>query len=106
MFTNQPGLRRTGEAVPGTDPVAKAQAIVVIFGERECLHGKQGLRMRARCATSWRAKLNVARGSVLVGSTGRIGVTLPMQNIRRGISDAVGILAARRNMARKSPKRS
>src|SRR5204862_6144145 len=34
------------------------------------------------------AALQLPRGSVLVGSTGRIGVTLPMDNIRAGIIEA------------------
>jgi len=74
--------------------IAKAQAIVVQFGNANACTGKQGLKDARAMCDLLASKLNVARGSVLVGSTGRIGVTLPMQNIRRGISDAVGILGS------------
>ncbi len=36
--------------------------------------------------------LNFSEGSALVGSTGRIGVTMPMDNVRAGIIEAATLL--------------
>jgi glutamate N-acetyltransferase/amino-acid N-acetyltransferase len=69
-----------------------AQAIVVNSGNANACTGKQGLR-DAREMTAWLAKhLHMPAEHVLVGSTGRIGVTLPMANVRAGINEAVASL--------------
>jgi len=66
-----------------------AQAIVVNSGNANACTGKQGLK-DAREMTAWLAKhLHMPVEHVLVGSTGRIGVTLPMANVRAGINEAV-----------------
>ena len=65
-----------------------AQAIVVNSGNANACTGKQGeLDAREMVRFTERA-LNLPRGSVLVGSTGRIGVALPMDNVRAGIIEA------------------
>ena len=77
-----------------------AQAIVVNSGNANACTGKQGL-LDAREMTAWLAKhLRLPADHVLVGSTGRIGVALPMANVRAGINEAVTLLAhARENAA-------
>src|SRR5439155_4533184 len=45
-------------------------------------------------ATAAARALNVAPESVLVASTGRIGVQLPMDNVRAGIRAAAGALGS------------
>ena len=69
-----------------------AQAIVVNSGNANACTGKQGLA-DARAMTVLLAKhLHMPAEHVLVGSTGRIGVTLPMANVRAGINEAVTLL--------------
>jgi len=69
-----------------------AQAIVVNSGNANACTGKQGLK-DAREMTALLAKLlHMPAEHVLVGSTGRIGVTLPMANVRAGINEAVTLL--------------
>ena len=69
-----------------------AQAIVANSGNANACTGKQGLK-DARDMTALVAKhLHMPVEHVLVGSTGRIGVTLPMANVRAGISEAVTLL--------------
>jgi glutamate N-acetyltransferase/amino-acid N-acetyltransferase len=87
-----------------------AQAIVVNSGNANACTGKQGLKdareMTALVAAVYdRRKLQIKVPSavtdrrykisvehVLVGSTGRIGVTLPMGNVKRGIWEAAKLL--------------
>ena len=87
-----------------------AQAIVVNAGNANACTGKQGLKdareMTALVAAVYdRRKIKVkippavtdrryriSPGHVLVGSTGRIGVKMPMANVRAGISEAVTLL--------------
>jgi glutamate N-acetyltransferase/amino-acid N-acetyltransferase len=69
-----------------------AQAIVVNSGNANACTGKQGLA-DAREMTALLAKqLHMPTEHVLVGSTGRIGVTMPMANVKRGILAAAQIL--------------
>jgi glutamate N-acetyltransferase / amino-acid N-acetyltransferase len=69
-----------------------AQAIVVNSGNANACTGKQGLQ-DAREMTALLAKhLRLSTEHVLVGSTGRIGVTMPMANVRAGINGAVTLL--------------
>ncbi len=87
-----------------------AQAIVVNSGNANACTGKQGLRdareMTAAVAAIYdhrKLKIKIPPAvtdrryripveHVLVGSTGRIGVTLPMANVRTGINEAVTLL--------------
>jgi len=69
-----------------------AQALVINSGNANACTGKQGLA-DAREMTAQLAKhLHMPAEHVLVGSTGRIGVTMPMKNVRVGISEAVTLL--------------
>jgi len=87
-----------------------AQAIVVNSGNANACTGKQGLKdareMTAAVAAVYdRRKLKagipaavtgrrykIPAEHILVGSTGRIGVALPMANVRAGINEAVTLL--------------
>ena len=70
----------------------KAQAIVVNSGNANACTGKQGFKDACAMSDLVAAKLKIVREAVLVGSTGRIGVTLPMPNVKRGIAGAVAAL--------------
>jgi glutamate N-acetyltransferase/amino-acid N-acetyltransferase len=65
-----------------------ARAIVVNSGNANACTGKQGLQDAKEMVRYAERALNFSKGSVLVGSTGRIGVTLPMDNVRAGIIEA------------------
>jgi glutamate N-acetyltransferase / amino-acid N-acetyltransferase len=70
----------------------KAQAIVVNSGNANACTGRQGLA-DAKAMTAFVAtQLHLPAEQVLVGSTGRIGVTMPMANVRSGIEAAAQIL--------------
>jgi glutamate N-acetyltransferase/amino-acid N-acetyltransferase len=66
----------------------RAQAIVVNSGNANACTGKQGMRDALEMASFTERALNVHRGMAMVGSTGRIGLTLPMHNVRAGIVEA------------------
>jgi len=66
----------------------KAQAIVVNSGNANACTGKQGMQDAREMAHFTERSLNLPRGSALVGSTGRIGVAMPMDNVRAGIIEA------------------
>jgi glutamate N-acetyltransferase/amino-acid N-acetyltransferase len=66
----------------------RAQALVVNSGNANACTGKQGLADAQEMVRYAERALNFPKGSVLVGSTGRIGVTLPMDNVRAGIIEA------------------
>ncbi len=65
-----------------------ARAIVVNSGNANACTGKQGMKDALEMAAFTEKSLGLPTGSVLVGSTGRIGVTMPMDNVRTGIVDA------------------
>ena len=69
-----------------------AQAVVVNSGNANACTGRQGMK-DARAMTALVAKqLHIPDEHILVGSTGRIGVTLPMANVREGILAAAQLL--------------
>src|SRR5580704_6504840 len=65
-----------------------AQVIVVNSGNANACTGKQGLADAREMVSFTERALNFSKGSALVGSTGRIGVTMPMDNVRAGIIEA------------------
>jgi glutamate N-acetyltransferase/amino-acid N-acetyltransferase len=65
-----------------------ARAVVINSGNANACTGKQGLQDAQEMVRYAERALNFPKGSVLVGSTGRIGVTLPMDNVRAGIIEA------------------
>ena len=66
-------------------PEGRAQAVVVNSGNANACTGRQGLKDAREMARFTEQTLVLPPGSVFVGSTGRIGVTLPMDNVRAGI---------------------
>jgi len=65
-----------------------ARAVVINSGNANACTGKQGLQDAQEMVRYAERALNFPQGSALVGSTGRIGVTLPMDNVRAGIIEA------------------
>ncbi len=65
-----------------------ARAVVVNSGNANACTGKQGMQDAQDMVLFTELALNLPRGSVLVGSTGRIGVNLPMDEVRAGIIEA------------------
>jgi glutamate N-acetyltransferase/amino-acid N-acetyltransferase len=65
-----------------------ARAMVVNSGNANACTGKQGLADAREMAGFTERALILPKGSALVGSTGRIGVTMPMDNVRAGIFEA------------------
>lgn len=65
-----------------------AQAIVINSGNANACTGNQGMNDAREMVGFTERALLLPKGSVLVGSTGRIGVTMPMDNVRAGIIEA------------------
>src|SRR5476649_2706028 len=58
-----------------------AQVVVVNSGNDNACTGKQGLADAREMVSFTERSLNLPRSSAFVGSTGRIGVTMPMDNV-------------------------
>jgi glutamate N-acetyltransferase/amino-acid N-acetyltransferase len=71
-----------------------AQVVVVNSGNANACTGRQGLADAREMVSFTERALNLPKGSVLVGSTGRIGVTMPMDNVRAGIIEAAALLGS------------
>lgn len=71
-----------------------AQAIVVNSGNANACTGRQGVRDAQAMAELTGRALALPPARVLVASTGRIGVPLPMANVRAGITAASAKLGA------------
>src|SRR5882762_6183696 len=69
-----------------------AQAIVVNSGNANACTGKQGFKDAHEMTRMVAKELHMPASHVLVGSTGRIGVPLPMANVQHGILAALGKL--------------
>src|SRR5471030_2301059 len=65
-----------------------AQVVVVNSGNANACTGKQGMKDAREMVSFTESALNFPKGSALVGSTGRIGVAMPMDNVRAGIIEA------------------
>jgi len=72
----------------------RAQAIVVNSGNANACTGEQGMKDALEMAQFTEQALRLPNGSALVGSTGRIGLGLPMDNVRAGIIAAAVNLGA------------
>jgi len=70
------------------------RAVVVNSGNANACTGRQGLADAREMVSFTERALDLPAGSALVGSTGRIGVTMPMDNIRAGIVEAAALLDA------------
>ncbi len=83
---------------------AGAQAVVVNSGNANACTGDRGLKdARAMCAQVGKA-LNIPEDDVLVCSTGRIGIALPMTKIRSGIRECLAGLNSSEENARATAK--
>jgi glutamate N-acetyltransferase/amino-acid N-acetyltransferase len=71
-----------------------ARAVVINSGNANACTGRQGLADAREMVAFTERALNLPAGSSLVGSTGRIGVTMPMDNIRAGIIEAAALLGS------------
>ncbi|MBL6764005.1 MAG: bifunctional glutamate N-acetyltransferase/amino-acid acetyltransferase ArgJ [Verrucomicrobiae bacterium] len=71
---------------------ARAQAIVVNSGNANACTGEQGMLDAWEMAAATARALSLPADDILVASTGRIGLTLPMPNIHTGIAAASVIL--------------
>lgn len=69
-----------------------AQAIVVNSGNANACTGRQGMKDALEMTRLAARELDLPLERVLVGSTGRIGVSLPMSNVRSGILKAATLL--------------
>lgn len=80
----------------------QARAIVVNSGNANACTGARGLS-DAKLMTQITARtVGVSAREVLVGSTGRIGVPMPMANVKRGIVEAAQRLTQSRTAARET----
>ncbi len=69
-----------------------AQAVVINSGNANACTGKQGMADALEMVNFTEAALDLTHGLGFVGSTGRIGVTMPMDNVRAGIVEAAALL--------------
>jgi glutamate N-acetyltransferase / amino-acid N-acetyltransferase len=83
VFFNQAVLARNRETI---------RAVLINAGHANAGTGPQGLADAVECAKLTADELEVPRDSVLLMSTGQIGVPLPMRNIKDGIRRAVSEL--------------
>ncbi len=65
-----------------------AQVVVVNSGNANACTGKQGMTDAREMVSFTEKTLALSAGRALVGSTGRIGVPMPMDNVRAGILEA------------------
>src|SRR5664279_1707660 len=72
----------------------RAQAVVINSGNANACTGKRGLQDALEMVRFTEQALAFPKGSALVGSTGRIGVTMPMDNVRAGIVEAAALLGS------------
>jgi glutamate N-acetyltransferase/amino-acid N-acetyltransferase len=71
-----------------------AQVVVVNSGNANACTGKEGMADAREMVSFTERALNFPQGSALVGSTGRIGVMMPMDNVRAGIVEAATLLGS------------
>jgi len=79
-----------------------AQAIVVNSGNANACTGRQGIRDAKRMAETAAAALKLQAGDLLVSSTGRIGVPMPMKNVEHGIRACASSLTRSVTSARRA----
>src|SRR5581483_10714005 len=83
IFFNQAVLSRNRESI---------RAVLINAGQANAGTGQQGLADAVECAKLTADELEVPRDSVLLMSTGQIGVPLPMHRMRDAVRRAVSEL--------------
>ena len=78
---------------------ARAQAVVVNSGNANACTGAQGMKDALAMTAAGSKVLGIADENILVCSTGRIGVNLPMPNVLAGINDAAARISYDRDSA-------
>lgn len=78
---------------------AKAQAVVSNSGNANACTGKQGMKDALKMVEATARVLAIPVADVLVCSTGRIGLPMPMDRVLLGIKDAAGKLSEDRDAA-------
>ena len=68
------------------------QAIVANSGNANACTGRQGMHDAEAMTKIAGGELKVSAGKIFVASTGRIGVTMPMENVRQGILETAKVL--------------
>ena len=71
-----------------------AQMVVVNSGNANACTGRQGMADAREMVAFAEKTLGLSRGLALVASTGRIGVTMPMPQVRAGITAAADLLGS------------
>ena len=71
-----------------------AQAIIANSGNANACTGRQGFKDAQAMAVLAARQLKLPAQHVLVASTGRIGVSMPMSNLKGGIAQAASMLGA------------
>ena len=79
-----------------------ARAIVVNSGNANACTGARGMADAEKMTEFTAQNLGIEAREVLVCSTGRIGVPMPMANVKRGIAAAAGRLSGSRSSARQA----
>jgi glutamate N-acetyltransferase / amino-acid N-acetyltransferase len=79
-----------------------ARAIVVNSGNANACTGTRGMADAEKMTELTAQNLGIEARAVLVCSTGRIGVPMPIANVKRGIADAANRLSGSRSSARQT----
>jgi glutamate N-acetyltransferase / amino-acid N-acetyltransferase len=79
-----------------------ARAVVLNSGNANACTGRRGIADAKRMTETAAAALKLREGDVLVCSTGRIGVLMPMKNVERGIRACAPLLARSETNARQA----
>jgi glutamate N-acetyltransferase/amino-acid N-acetyltransferase len=102
MFTTNQVCAAPVKVCIGLVKKGTARGVVVNSGNANACTGKRGLKDALEMARFTEQSLRLPRGTVLVGSTGRIGLALPMDNVRAGIIEAAVELGATSEHAAKA----
>jgi glutamate N-acetyltransferase/amino-acid N-acetyltransferase len=92
MFTTNQVCAAPVKICVGRVKKGVAQAVVANSGNANACTGGQGAQDALEMTRLVEQILGLRTGLALVGSTGRIGVTLPMANVKRGILEAAKAL--------------
>ena len=94
MFTTNQACAAPVKVCAARVKKGRAQAVVANSGNANACTGKQGMQDALEMVRFMERALNLPQGLALVGSTGRIGVTMPMDNVRAGLIEAAALLGS------------